>query len=699
MGLDTSIIKDEQAHNTIHGGESSTDSALVNWVYNEFQKAVDYFSTELERENISWKMYSGQEHGQWNPEAYSKLVKEGRHANQYNLIKNKVESLAGYFLNNLYDVDFVPVDGRYSDLTQLLKKLFYSDRELMSWNNSYLKFVIDYLIHCGTEEMIISTRYSPFGNIGFERVMPGHLIVDPTWVTDCGWDLKIVWKVAYLDAQQIKQRYSVDEDVIDAQINLINMTGQQYIGGDFEVGNIPNKDLNTSYGTKWRVIEQHEIRREKKEIEVVMDQDGTVHEVPDIDNDAKREWAILNQIDFSAGVMSRKIDVNNYYRTSTCRELLPTVVLEEVKPIIQIGRLPFFRKSSARINGRDSGLVEVLMDVQQTINKRESLIDAMIANSASGAKMIDPSIVGNDVEALKELKLNYNNPSYTGLSKPGEIASGRKHVEEFPRTQFPQDMINELNRMWEVADRISKSPAAWDARNEGSNINGVLFARMSKQAEVNSTVQMMGLESHWHDKGEAYMLLSKLLYAGIYREFKDAGAKEDNNPTIKVNDTQNTQDGKQVTLNDISKLPRHKVIVSQSPQGVNNRETDRELNSELLRVIPGQNPVSRALAVRNVMKTLPTSTQERKEFEAAASIEFELAMSSATAQVSQFKAQQAQAEAQVAQMQNPQPQQAPQGQGQGQPRQQGKPQQGQLQQPDQQPQPIQQTDTNIPASK
>jgi hypothetical protein len=179
---------------------------------------------------------------------------------------------------------------------------------------------------------------------------------------------------------------------------------------------------------------------------------------------------------------------------------------------------------------------------------------------------------------------------------------------------------------------------------------------MQRQAEVNSTVQLLGLENHWNQKGEAYMLLAKDLYSGVYREFKERSADKRSVATIKVNEEVVNTDGSKITVNDLSKLERHKVIISQSPMGVNYRETDRAINTELLRNIPGQNPISRALAVKNIMKTLPNNAEEKKEYEEAAQLEYQLAKGSAEAQIVSFEAQKIQTAMQVQQMTNPAPQ-------------------------------------------
>lgn len=622
----------------------------VQYILQKYNKYKDHFEEERDRENNDWKMYTGFDHGQWDSESAQTLLDEGRHLGQYNFIRGKVDSIAGSLLRNWYDVDFVPTDGGVVTATQLLKDLYYADKELMNWDLSYCKFVVDFLIHGGTEELFISDRFSPLGNIAFERMTPGHILFDPNWTTESGWDLKEAFKIAYMSAEEIMTKFPNAKEDIRAYTEAIRAEGPSFDNSDYENGNIPNQDLNTSYGSNYRVIENHYIKEEIETREVVLNSQGELVEVPVGEDEEKRQWAIKNQIDFSIGVIEKKVPVSKYYRCTICPDLT-VKPLEEILPLIQIGRLPFFHASSHRVNGRDSGIVEILTDIQQTINKRESLIDHMIANSASGAMIIDPEIFGNDVSKLEDLKANMNNPTFKEFSKPGEIASGRKHIEEIPRAQFPSDVLQEINRMWDMGDRISKSPPVMDGRSEGSeDRSGSLYARKQQQAEINTTTMLKSLEYHWNEKGEAWMLVAQALYGGVEREFRGAGKT---GGTISINQEVETPNGS-YKYNDISTIPRHKVIVSQSPQGVTYREVQRTINSELLKYIPPTNPISRATIVKNIMKSIDAPEEERKDYAEAYELERILAVESTKAQISGLVSQRMQAEAQLNQMTNSQ---------------------------------------------
>ena len=625
----------------------SVDSEKVIKIQNEFDEALAFEQTNFEDNSEAWKLYSGFKDGQWEEAVLSAIKDEGRNPFQGNFIRSKVNGLAGGLLKNHQDVDYEPIEGEHTDITRAMRELMYSDKELMDWKASYKDAIIDGLVYVAIEEMIISDRYSPLGNVGFRRVMPGSIILDPNWLTNNSWDLKKVWKTAFLTAEEIKNKYKAKSDQIDNLIRIKNTTGyNDYDNGDENEG-YPHYGLNDNYGDKYRVIEYHHIEPEEHTVEITID--GLI--VPDITDSERQEWANANDTDLQQTI-KRKVTVDVYYVTTICPEIGSDLVLEDKQSNIQIGRLPFFIWSSARINGRNSGIPSLLKSIQQTYNKRESLLDHMISTSAQGGVIIDPDLFGNDASILKLVKENFTNPSFKAFSEPGKIASGRNYFQELPRTQMDYGVVNEINRMLDMSDRLSQQPAASDGRSEGSEESGVLFARKQLQAEVTQTVLSTTLEQYWNEKGEGYLILAKQLYSGVYRQFKVFG--EDR--VIEINKPSVTQDGEEIE-NDISRLPRMKVIVTQSPDGITNRTTDRIVNTELLRVVDQSHPLARATITSNLMKTLGNSKLEKAELARAAELESALAEQQIKTNMVMLKLQETQGMMQLQQMIQPQQQQ------------------------------------------
>jgi hypothetical protein len=631
----------------------------VDHILNEFNRAKEFEEENLARESKNWNLYSGYDNGQYPADILAQLREEGRNPFQGNFIRGKVDGLAGSIVKNFFDLNFEAIDGKYIDLCRIIKELMLSDKELLDWNDSYLQIVVAGLVYRGVEEMYVSTEYSPLGNIGFRFIMPGHIILDPNWITAKSKDLRRAWKMSYLTAEQIKEKYNTREADIDAAIAARQFDGLEY-DLDAKDEGFPYFNANERYGSQYRVIEFHHMETKKKKIEVVASS-GLV--VPDVSDEEKKEWAIYNGVTSEDDIIHNEITYNEYYVTTICPELSRNFLLEDRKAKIQIGRLPFFPWSSCRINGKNGGLPDLLESIQVTYNKRESMIDHMISTSANGAHGIDPDIVDSDMNKMAEIEKNWNTSSYRFWTSPGKIASGRNFFAEVPRTNIDYGVVNEIGRLLDLGDRVSKLPAATDARSEGSEESGILFARKQMQSDINHAVLYRTLEQLWNDKGESYLLAAKQLYSGIYRTFLVPG--KDN--ILELNKTIYTDEGP-IIVNDISALPRMKVAVTQSPQGTTMRAIDRAMGIETLRVIGPENPLLRARTVKKIVSTLDTTSAEAAQMAQDAELEAQLARETLKTQLLNLQATQMQL---TKQLQEPQQQMIQPGQEQGQPQEQG----------------------------
>jgi hypothetical protein len=347
-------------------------------------------------------------------------------------------------------------------------------------------------------------------------------------------------------------------------------------------------------------------------------------------------------MDYDKHIRKTKEKVSIYYITTVVPEL-NNLILEDRMSEIQIGRLPFFFFSAARITGRDSGIVDSLIDPQQTLNKRESMIDDMIASAAKGGLIINEEIFDNDPRAIQDYKDNSAKPGYRGTAKGGIDIKG--NIVELPSAQFPSTAINDENRMLDMMDRLSKVTPAQSGRSEGSEESGVLFINKKLQTEINQTLLVENMAHFKNEKGEGYMLLAQQLYSNVYREFAVNGGRD----TIGLNERM--PDGS-IGL-DISMMPRHKVIVDQSPQGATQRLIDRAINGDVLVQIGQSSPLHAAKAISNIMKTLDHSMEERDEYNQISDVHMETVMLEVKAKQVQLQAMIAQGEAQIQQIQNP----------------------------------------------
>lgn len=588
-------------------------------IESEFDSALQHHVKDRDIERRSWEAYSGFDYGQWPEKAKQELMRSNRHIIQLNLIRGKVNTLAGSIAKNGLELDFVPVNEDATEATKVLKGLFYSDREMLNWDQDYIETVKDGLVHRGVEEMYIDERYSPLGNIGFKRCQPGHIILDPEWKSHDSRDLRRVWKVAYLTAKQIKEMYPAKSDIIDGAI-YSKMRRISDFEDDPATESMDKFNLEQLYGDLYRVVEYHCLK-EKKVKSAVYSNGETNEDITGYTDEQIDAYVAENDPENNGRVIKKTKVVKEYWVTTTCNQLLPLgEVLENAKSEIQIGRLPFFPWSSARINGRDSGIVSLLLDAQQAINKRESLSDHIIASSAHGAMAVDSALFNGDQGKTREALKEMNKPNAKIVTPPGTLSSGRNYFYQIPKSQYHGEIYQEIDRMRGHLDAISQSTATLEGRNESSHDTGILFARRQMQSEIALTTLTASLEQHWNNKGEAYMLLAQDLYSGAYRKFKsDFGIKGDDKQTIELNNGY-------LSLED---MPRHKVVISQSPRGITLRETERAINSEILQRIPPEQMLYRATISRNIMNTLDLTGDEKKRLDEATEIEYQLALKDA----------------------------------------------------------------------
>jgi len=627
----------------------------------EFDRAFDEFQKDRYAERKDWEMYSGFDYGQWPEEAKRDLMRSNRHIIQLNYVRGKIDTLAGTIVKNGLEVDFVPVDDDAVDVTKVLKGLFYSDRELMDWDAEYLETVKDGLIHRGIEQMYISEKYSPLGNIGFRRMQPGHVILDPNWNTHTSKDLLCLWKVAYLTPKEIKEIYNKKSDAIEAAVYRKANQITDY-EKDETTDSMTRFNLENIYGDKYRVIEYHHIRTKRVKKKIYVGKNGT-EDVSEMTDEEIQQFINDSMQDNPGEIIEKDKVEREYWVTTTCAVLLGySEFLEDAKSEIQIGRLPFFPWSAARIAGKDSGIVALLKDAQQAINKRESLSDHIIASSAHGAMFVDSALFSGDINKTETAIKDLDKPNARIVTSPGVLATGRNYFYQVPKAQYQGELYQEIQRMQGHLDTISKSTPTLEGRSESAHDTGVLFARRQMQSEIALTTIAAGIEQHWNEKGEAYMALAQTLYSGPYRKFKtDYGIKGDDKETIELNNGQYT----------LENLPRTKVAVSQSPRGVTLREVERSLNAELLQRIPPNQYVYQAAVMQNIMKTLDMTGEEKKRLDAANAIESKLAVTRAKAEISNLEFQMMQMQMQAQQMQAQMGGQAPQGAGAGMGQQQG----------------------------
>lgn len=590
----------------------SNNSTPVDRELYKYQSA--FRGSEKDRKEFERMMglYTGFEKSQWSLDAKNKLLSRGSLLPQINLTKGKIKRLAGSIIKNYFDVQFIPVSTAETQMTRILNDIFVADSNMFDYDAAYLKCVINGLIHCGVEQMKLSTRYNVLGNIEFESVHPGHVLLDPHWITDDSWDLENVWKVAYLTPKQVVDTYGHRNAYIREQMRYTEMHGFEYrVGEENPSARYWNQD--PSYNHKYRMIEHHFLETESKDVEFVRLEDDRKIEMPDssvIDGiEFLEQMRVKDQV---KNTFKRRIHQKVYKVNTICHDLDQNNFIDSGKADIQIGRLPFFPLSADRYGGTNAGIVMLLEDVQRLLNAREAASDDIIASSADGSYLVDPILFGNDRGKMAEAMKAMHVAGAKIETAPGMLSSGRELLKPIERQPYPGEFQYEVTRMEGYFDKLSGQTATLDGTKESAHDTGVLFARRAMMAEVALTTLTKNLEQHQRDKFESWYLYAKKVYAGPVRQFN----KKDKNgsiETITINNRDMQRDGKVIINNDFSQLERHNVIITQSRDGLTNREIDKSRSIELLNVVT--DPIKRVILEQQALEAVNTSNKQRAELQ------------------------------------------------------------------------------------
>ena len=587
-------------------------------IESEFDRVLAYWQEDRVREQRNWNLYAGLDLGQYTEEDKAQAQLEGRDLATFNIITQKCDSLAGYILKNLFDSDFVPVEGEESIYTTILKGMYLSDKQMMDWERSYAKLVNGGLVHSGVEEIYIDRKFHPLGNIAFRCHLPGYVLFDPRWKTDSVKDCQMAWVASYLTASQICEMWPEKSKLlnfVDRDIERVKTIGEYFDAvNDKSVTPMFDLDPANSGFNYYRIIRKFEMVTEEVSIEY---DSITGIDLP-IGTDYAKKLAFLNKNrpDWEGDQIKKRTERRRVCMVTTvCRQLDQNDPIEKKPSEIQVGRLPLMRWTATAINGRCRGIVDLLADLQYKINYREELITNIIETEAVGAKLADPLLFNDDEDLKLAFERDVNKPHKVIWTAPGALG---RNLDPRPvsKATLPQDARDQLMRMFDYADRLSKSPAVFDARSEKSGESGYLFAQKARVAEQQSYTLFASLKSYEQEKAEMYMEQAKLQYTigGIERRFLVRDGSDQKSVVInrRYFETVKGEELERVE-NDFANLPRHKVVISESPSSTTNRLITRAVSTELLRVIPPEAIGTRQVFTSALVESLDTFNAKDKE--------------------------------------------------------------------------------------
>lgn len=592
----------------------SSESEEVRRVTDEFQRAFEADQRNRERSYANWKAYFAVDGGQWSDITRERLNQNNRHAAQYNIIGPKVDALTGSLIQEEFDLDWKPIEGVRNSLTEGVKTAYYADKEIGSYEKHVEAVIRDGLIYEGNLKMVMSSKHNPLRNISFVRSTPGYLIKDPYWITDDDDDLLKSWEVFHLHPEEIVQKFGVTSQHLDEQIKLLRDSGNDYE----QFIKDPNQlVMMGKKGSLCRVIEYHwmEVRNTSRLIGKKLDSERWLP-FPITEDRAKLEqYMVTNKIDPTTMMESPYEDRIHHVRT-IAPEAVEHNFLEDGVSKVQCGRLPYLSFTSNRAFGQNKGIVDDLMDIQSTINKRESKLTDMISTAQGGGKLVNKQLFDGPVQ-MERFRERANDPSYVEFVE-GEELSKERAIHYINSNQYPSQIINQLERMWDIVDRVSKVPAALEAISENANESGVLFERKLAVARVNTITIMNRIRDFRKKMAECYFNQFQVAYNGPERQFATEDGKRS---TVLNKRVYNHRDGKTYIQDRPDQIPRCHVIATESRSAPNRMVRDRAIYSELYNLSTQTNPEYASFFFELMLGTMDLDDAHKQRLVEIASIQ------------------------------------------------------------------------------
>lgn len=592
----------------------SSEAEQVRLIQTEFKNAFEADFRNRQRSYENWKAYFAVDGGQWQDATREKLYAHNKHAAQYNIIGPKVDALTGSLIQEGFDLDWKPIEGERNTLTEAVKTAYYADKELGNYEKHIEAVIRDGLIYEGNIKMVMSSNHNPLRNIAFVRGTPGYLVKDPHWITDDDDDLMKAYEIFHCHPEEIVQRFGVTSTYLDEQIKMLKQTGDDYDTYTRD----PNKlILQERKGSLVRVIEKHwiEKRQTTRLIGQKIDSERWVPFPITKDHNKLQSFMVQNMINPETLIESPYED-KIHHVTTVAPEAVEHSFLEDGLSKIQCGRLPYISFTSNRAFGQNKGIVDDLMDIQQTINKRESKLTDMISTAQGGGKLVNKNLFDGPTERQEFLD-RANDPAYVGFVE-GEELSKERAIHYLNANQYPSQIINQLERMWDIVDRVSKVPAALEAMSENSNESGVLFERKLAVARVNTITIMNRIRDFRKKLAETYYNQFQVAYNGPEREFSTPDGKMNTVLNRRVFDAKT---GKTYIENRPDQIPRCQVIATESRKTPNRMSRDRAIYQELYNLSTQTNPEYASFFFELMLGTMDLDDNHKARLEEISSIQ------------------------------------------------------------------------------
>jgi len=588
--------------------ERSSNVEQTKWIEDLHGKFKEANESDRIRNFANLRAFFDIDGGAWEKTDLDELQRQGRHPTSFNISAQKIQTLAGSILAEKFDFDYLTQDTMKSQLIDNIKHLYYYDKEQNNYPFSANKTCVRGLIHCGIEEMEIRYDIRPTGSIAFTPRLPGMVIPDPNWRSDSLRDWKRAMKDAWLTPEEILEHYQIDDPEIEQRAMIDSMSGE-----DFEpVKNVDDfENIPETHGSRLLVIEYRWIERMKTTRLYMKIPSGIVIPLPLNINekDVKKFMKIFN-IENADDIKEYPYEDSVLYFSTICPNGSTKPLVEKEKHPVQCGFIGFFLFSAGREMGINKGVMGAYLDIQRTINYRESKKDDIISSAGVGAVVVDESKLKNRNQ-LTEIKDNKTKPDYV-CAVDGDPT---KIFGKFPTGDVPGDIWRDLSSLVDMMDRVAPVTPALEGQSQRDE-SGILFEMRHAVSKLGTLVLYDNWMQHEEDKAEAWYNQAQITYRDVYMSvprIDRPGMVEFNTPLGNGN-----------YGNSIDMLPRAKVVVTLSKNSPTEQMSKRAMYYDIAKMLSANPEASLPqyrMVINKMIDTLELTPKEKRNFRTVGDIQ------------------------------------------------------------------------------
>lgn len=605
----------------------------------------------------------------WPYQFSNQFAKQDRKPNNYNFQQMYVEGHASNFIStNTVDPKFVDneADNKDSVLAiQALQDVWYSDKDYLQYNKSHNDAVLNGCIYRGLEEIRINrTVEDPLGRIGFESLSPTTVIFDPTavYTDDMALESREAWKRFYLYPEDLARMFPELAE---------HIRGFQYGTSNFASGyNYTDVPEDYWWQNKVMIVEWFHIVTEEVEVAYDKGNNSVLPETPysfgsEDDFQGKFEWSKKMGYQLNpANIVTFKKEIESLYVTTFCPTLALT--LQNKKDERQLydstgkSRLPFFVWAYSQKNGKTFGVIDVIKDAQDDINKRDAARTKYMVQTPFNKIIVHPLAYGEDMAKRNDITKNLNDPA-SPVFLDADSPPNMPLIHTLQGINVNPALLQDEQFKMQLMDRITSLPAAMQGLTGKSGESGVLHTRKVIEGSMMTKMRATRLIEYQNAKFNAWAQLAPGLYGGKTDDERFVNQNrtfigQEGKPVVANEIAGFSEDGSPIIIKDLSELKRVNVIITETKENDYQKQMNREVNialSQAMGPVTPQNMAYKAILDKSLTEGIDElSPEDKKKIQQVG----ELSVSNA---LKSLQLQSVQLDMQLTQMQGPQQPQVP----------------------------------------